>query len=452
MTNITKFIEEMNKTNSTNDKIATLTKYKEDVLVQRVLKMTYDKVSFVFGVTMKNVKAGSSENTRDLPWALDQLERLAKREVTGNAAIGLVENILESMSEDDREVIIKIIGRDLKINMGRTNINKVMKGLIIKPPYKRCDIGTEKNVKKNIDFSKRVYSELKMDGTYRSASVDGDDITIMSRSGNEDVFPIIEDEIRTINIDGYVLLGEMTLRNEQDRSKGNGIINSITEREEKQDDIIFTVWEIVPVEEYMLDKKEIKVLKKENKLIKYGESFSKLEKLLTEANLSNVKLIEYKLINNMREAYEHFQEVTERGDEGTVIKSEDMVWEDGTSKMQLKVKLVISAEVRCTGFIEGTPGTKREKTFGSIAFENDEGTIKGSTSGFTDAQLEDFNSRRDELIGRVFEVEFNDITKARNSETYAFSHPRFIEFRNDKNSTDTLERCFEMKEMAMNIE
>ena len=28
-----------------------------------------------------------------------------------------------------------------------------------------------------------------------------------------------------------------------------------------------------------------------------------------------------------------------------------------------------------------------------------------------DKQLDDFNSRRDELIGQVIEVEFNDITK-----------------------------------------
>jgi hypothetical protein len=34
MTNIPKFIEEINETNSTNDKIATLTKHKDDKLVQ----------------------------------------------------------------------------------------------------------------------------------------------------------------------------------------------------------------------------------------------------------------------------------------------------------------------------------------------------------------------------------------------------------------------------------
>jgi ATP-dependent DNA ligase len=141
-----------------------------------------------------------------------------------------------------------------------------------------------------------------------------------------------------------------------------------------------------------------------------------------------------------------------QGLEGGIIKDWSLIYKDGTAKKQLKLKLVISAEVRVTGFIEGKKGTKRENTFGSLIFENDEGTIKGSTSGFTDKMLEEINSNRDSWIGRVIEVEFNDITKSRDSETYAFSHPRFIADRSDeKNSTDTLERCQEMKEMAMNL-
>lgn len=48
----------------------------------------------------------------------------------------------------------------------------------------------------------------------------------------------------------------------------------------------------------------------------------------------------------------------------------------------------------------------------------------------------------------------NDITKARDSETFALSHPRYDEIRTDKNSTDTLEtleRALELKEIAMEL-
>ena len=48
-------------------------------------------------------------------------------------------------------------------------------------------------------------------------------------------------------------------------------------------------------------------------------------------------------------------------------------------------------------------------------------------------------------------VQFNDLTKSRDNDYYALSHPRFICFRDDKNCTDTLERVQEMKEMAMSL-
>lgn len=52
----------------------------------------------------------------------------------------------------------------------------------------------------------------------------------------------------------------------------------------------------------------------------------------------------------------------------------------GTSKEQLKIKLKVGVEVRCTGFLEGAKGTKYEGKNKVITFENDEGTIKGQCS------------------------------------------------------------------------
>ncbi len=440
-------INEINADNGSNYKMDVLRKHKDNKLLQRVLKMTYDKVSFTYGISMKNIN--TSENyasDMSLEWALDMLENnLSTRKIRGNAAIELLEDVFANLDEDNSKIIKGVINRDLRINMGRSNINKVFKNLIVKPPYQRCDIGTAKNVEKNINFNKKVFSQVKMDGTYRSASVQ-DEITIMSRSGQEDAFPLIEKELSKLPKD-YVYLGEMTLRGEQDRSKGNGLINSDNP---PHDDIIFTIWDMIPITEYSMDKEQIKISTKNGTMSKYGDRLQKLENAL-KGEFNNIELIEYEIISNMKEAYEHFQKITKRGDEGTVIKTEDMTWKDGTSKQQLKVKLEIDAEVRITGFIEGTKGTKREKTFGSITFENDEGTIKGSTSGFTDKQLEDFNSRRDELIGKIITVQFNDITKGRANDYYALSHPRFVEIRNDKSSTDKLERVLQNKEMAMNL-
>jgi ATP-dependent DNA ligase len=176
-----------------------------------------------------------------------------------------------------------------------------------------------------------------------------------------------------------------------------------------------------------------------------------LIKILKSRTPSKIKQVENHVVHNMRQVMNLVSQWMKRGDEGGVLKDASNIFIDHTSPTQLKVKLIIDADVRCTGFYEGTPGTKREKTFGGIEYTTDDGKIKGRTSGFTDKQLKEFNSKRDDLIGKIFTIEFNDITKSRDSDTYALSHPRFIEWRNDKTESDSLERVQEMKKMAMEI-
>lgn len=442
-------LKELRATNSTNEKIAILKKNINNDLLKRVLKMTYDKVAFSYGITTRNIRPDIIPTPyNDMCHALDALQfKLNTRAFTGNSALNLLECILDSLSEEDGDIIKMVIDRDLKLGLGRTNINKVFKGLIIKPPYSRCDVGTEKNIKKNIDFNGIVYSQLKADGMYKSA-VCNDTITIMSRSGNEDSFPLIEKEIEKLNCSGFVLLGEFTLIGEKERSKGNGLINSDNPPHEK---IIFTVWDILPLNEFRMDKKEIKTATKNGTMSKYSNRLFCLESMFEGKEFKHIQIIPYKTISSMTEAYEHFQELTKNGFEGTVIKSGDLTWKDGTSTQQLKVKLAIELEMRFTSYNEGNKGSKNEDYFSGINFENDEGTITGTVgvTSMTEKQRDWFHVNREQVIGSVFEVVCNDITKAKNKNTYALSHPRFSELRVDKTETDTLERCLELKQLAM---
>ena len=451
MMNVKEILDELNLENGSNYKIKTLKKYQDNELLKRVLKMAFDKVAFTYGVTNKNVKFNPNKrNVYTLDMALDFLaEKLATREITGNNAIYNLENIYEHLSVDDAKVLKMVIDRDLKINMGRTNINKVFKNLITKPPYTRCEIGTKENIIKNIDFSKKVYSQEKLDGTFRRAIIDGDNIEITSRPGIVTEFPIIENQIRTLNLDGYVLIGEMTLIGEKDRKKGNGLINSLKIPHEN---ILYTVWDMIPIQEFRLTKAEIKKAEKEKTLSYYEDRFEKLENILSNANLPNIRLVPYRIISNMSEAYKHFQEITKDGGEGTVIKSYDMTHKDGNSKKQLKVKLVIELDMRITGFTKGTVGSKNEDYFSGIEYSNDEGTIKGTVgvTTLTEEERDWFHENRESLLGRVMTLHCNDITQAKGKDYHSLSHPRYIELRT-KNETDSLVRALEIKDLAMEL-
>ena len=438
-TNITEILDEVNQENGSNYKIAVLKKYQDNEVLKRVLKMAYDRVDYIYGLTTKNVKDPVHKNVISIDQALEVLEMLNRRDVTGNTAIELVENTLSDLSPENAELFKKILDRDLRINMGKTNINKVFKNLIKKQPYMRCGIADSKALAK-IDWESGVMSQLKCDGTYRSFN----DGVFTSRSGKVQSFPKLEKMLEEVS-SKYVLIGEMTLKGEKQRSKGNGLINS---SDVPEDDIIYTIWDAIPIEEYQ----------SKNGKIPYYERIQNARAIVYQVDNPQIEIIPSKTVYSRKEAYEHFQEVTKEGLEGTVIKTQLNLWKDGTGKDQLKLKLEIDVEVRITGFTEGN--NKRAKTFGAITFENDEGTIKGQTSGFTDKQLDIIHKNRDKYLGEVMTVRCNDITKAKGSDTWALSHPRFIPdssqthpkfitIRDDKDTTDTLERVQLMKKMAM---
>lgn len=474
-------ITELNAENGSNYKMAVLKKHKDYSLLKKVLKMTYDKTSFKYNITMKNIIIDKKTIEHSLEDGLDLLERFHDKQFTGNAAKEILEQHLSRMSDLDADVISKILNRDIRINMGRSNINKVFKDLITKPVYQRCDIFTkdsEKNGKpvkgtfRKISFKNGAYLDLKADGTYREMSILDGNIQFHSRSGEEYFYPLILEDMQNMPEGRY--FGELTvelteellvsvidkLSNSKEdnsemieeitnnfnnglttlpRSLGNGLINS---DDVPHKNLMFDLWEYVTESEYYNAANKIKNVSQ----LSNRRDF--LITKLSENNSKYVKHIEFVVVYSPKEAMEKVSEWMNLGLEGGVLKNTQNVFRDGTHPEQLKMKLEIDLEVRVTGFTEGRKGTKRALTFGAMTFCTDDGKIVGRTSGFSDAMLEELNKNRENIIGKVFTIQCNDITKASTSETYALSHPRFKEFRDDKDSTDTLERALEQKESS----
>ena len=113
------------------------------------------------------------------------------------------------------------------------------------------------------------------------------------------------------------------------------------------------------------------------------------------------------IVKSIAEALALTKVYMSKGLEGGILKDFDYKFIDGTSLKQYKIKLQLDADMRITGFSEGTG--KRKEYFGALEFSNDEGTITGSCSGFTDQLMKQINSNRDAYIGKIITVEFNDV-------------------------------------------
>lgn len=474
-------LEELNLENGSNYKASVLKQYEDHDTLKRVLILANDKANYNFGVgkrSLEKIELCESDGLLDLNAALDILENeFCTRAVTGNAALSRLGYILSNANEEDSEVIKKIISRDLKINFGKTQINKVFKNLIKKPMYMRCDVYSKKTASK-IKFP--AFVQKKADGTYREFSV-GDVVSCNSRSGEDYVYPNLFESFNLFD-DGHYY-GELTVYaddkiigdiikkmesleqkgedssslrtvveeyNKTDgeyilpRKIGNGLINS---DDVPYDNLILELWDYVEPDDYNL------VFNKQKAKIKYGDRLQKLKDILSTNTNNKIRLIETEVVNSIADALDITSKWMKLGYEGAIIKNKDLVFKDGTSTEQLKLKLEIDCEMRFTEFVDGNIGSKNEKYFSAVKFQNDEGSIKGQigVTTMTEELRDWFHNNREQVIGSICTIQFNDLDKAEGHNYYALSHPRFIELRKDKDKTDTLDDVKKLREMASEL-
>ena len=429
-------LNELNESNSSNYKLDILKKYKDNSELKKLLELTYNRNKYNFNVSKNciikdNPGILESNGSKTVDELLSALEILGEGTIRGNEAHQFVCNHLKCLDNDNKEIFLNVLGRDLKIGLNVKSINKVFKNLIPKPNYMRCAVLSEKTLKK-INFP--AFIQLKMDGTYREIHVADGQVSGKTRSGEEYFNPVLFKEME--NFPNGFYTGELTIEGES-RFTGNGLINSLNPPYEK---ITFTVWDYLTDEDYL-----------EKSKTPYYSRFESLSEIIEKHKSNRVKLVPNHEVNSIDEALKYVSDWMEQGLEGGVLKDKNNVFKNGTSGTQLKIKLKVDAEMRITGFTDGTIGTKREGKIGAIQFSNDEGTIKGQCSGFSDEELDLFTKNKDNLIGRIISVEFNDLVKSENKDYYALSHPRFIEIRNDKDETDTLEKVIQLRDMAKSL-
>ena len=429
-------LNELNESNSSNYKLDILKKYKDNSELKKLLELTYNRNKYNFNVSKNciikdNPSILESNGSKTVDELLSALEILGGGTIRGNEAHQFVCNHLKCLDNDNKEIFLNVLGRDLKIGLNVKSINKVFKNLIPKPNYMRCAVLSEKTLKK-INFP--AFIQLKMDGTYREIHVADGQVSGKTRSGEEYLNPVLFKEME--NFPNGFYTGELTIEGES-RFTGNGLINSLNPPYEK---ITFTVWDYLTDEDYL-----------EKSKTPYYSRFESLSDIIEKHGSNRVKLVPNYEVNSIDEALKYVSDWMEQGLEGGVLKDKQNCFKNGTSGTQLKIKLKVDAEMRITGFTEGTVGTKREGKIGAIQFSNDEGTVKGQCSGFSDAELDEFTKNKDNLIGKIISVEFNDIVKSENNDYYALSHPRFIEIRNDKEDTDTLEKVIQLRDMAKHL-
>lgn len=440
---ILEIIQEIKADSSKNAKIAILTEHKDNELLQKALVACYDPNIQYY---LRKIPAYTPESGKDfgklnLDDAIASLERLTDRIVTGQKAIDYLTMLLENLSADDARVLERIIKKTMDAGFSGSTVNKVWKKLIPTYPCLLARPYNEKNIAKIVY---PAYSQLKADGMRSNAHITDGDIHICGRSGKT-VDLLSELDVDLLELAEYIdhpegnfVLDSELIVLEKDgtimaRKKGNGILNKAIKgkiSKEEASRVRVRVWDIIGAESFKAEKDSTP----------YSERFEMIEEAVNKyvilSKHCKISLIENIEVANLDEAEAHFAEMLTRGEEGTIIKNKDHIWEDKRPHGLVKMKAEEDCDLEVIGFNPGKG--KFTGMIGSIICTSSDRKVEVSISGLTDALRKEITDNANDWIGRIVEVRYNERISSRDrTDTDSLFLPRFVELREDKDVADS---------------
>lgn len=416
-----------------------------------VLGMTYSPL-VTYGVrSLPHRNAASATDTAEFGDSTDVLLRdLSARALTGKAAIDAIQAELNRLSPESAELLKRVILKDMRAGFGDSTMNKVKKDWVPEFPYMRCSL--PKHVKLHEwDWKGGIISQEKADGMFFNIDhVSREEIAFKSRQGTPapaGCFPQVEKCLADNFIAGYQRHGEMLVERDGKilpREEGNGVLNSVMQGGSfaQNERPVLKLWDevslavIKPKGRYNLDYQS-----------RLAALIAQVKRLPADAA---VGLIDTRIVHSLAEAYAHYAELLKQGKEGTIIKKRSMIWFDGTSKEQIKLKLAVPFEVRVTGFVEGDQHGKNAGRTGSLATRSECGLVTFDVSIRGEKMRDDVDANKDKWLDSIITVEANGILPPKKEgDTHSAFLPVFLEQRLDKSVADTLEQIQEQFDNAI---
>jgi hypothetical protein len=430
--NINAFLNDLASNNSRIYKTEQLRKHAGDETLREVVRLALDPFTQFYQRKIPVYSRDPKFNTMTLGFAIGQLYGLSSREVTGNAAIEFLKNLLSSLDSDDAKVIERIIDKSLDCGVQVSTANDVWPGLINEYPCMLCSPFEQKLIDK-IKFP--AYAQMKMDGMRFNAIVREGKVEFRSRNGKQiHLLGHLEKEFAALAGDvDCVFDGELLVMLEgdhqfADRQTGNGILNKANKGtiSDKEAALVHaTVWDVIPYL-YFTDG---------HCPVPYATRFSSLGDLVSKQSSKDKRiwLVASEIVETYEKAQEIFNEYLSLGYEGIILKDGSGVWEDKRAKHQIKFKGELECDLKIVAVEEGTG--KYAGLLGAIVCESADGIVKVNVgSGFNDAHRK--NLKEKDLLGKIVAVKYNARIKNKQGEESLFL-PIFIEVRDDKDVADT---------------
>ena len=418
----------------------------------------------VFGLKKCPEPAVYASVDADADVFFELLDRLARRDLTGNAARDTACVILGNYTEDTAKYLKRILDKDPKAGFSESTVNKVFPGLV--PVFKAMKgEKVEDKKKKNkdgsvtttpFDFEKNIglpaRIEIKHDGLRSIVFSGGKNQPVMyfSYEGRiqEQWQGLFDDEVNAlaeahgcpIVLDSEVE-GENFLETIKAKKEGNDLGKSNLRL--KAFDIIDRAdWDAMSCTQTQQERSDL------------------LAELLEKTKPTKIVQTVYKICHSVAELKAFHADAVEQGYEGTMVKKVHGLYEWKRSSNWWKWKPVMTVDLTVVGFYEGKKGTKNEGSLGGLILEGTDENgkkVKTDCGGFKlrDGLLIDWMksigidtkntkdlislvraeiwNNQEKYLGLVAEIEGQELSLAEDSDdVYSVRFPQFKRWRFDK--------------------
>lgn len=436
MTTILSILNELESTTKSKEKLEILKNHTNNELLKRVLFMALNPSTNYYIKDIPDAVSKPTHEAKFIEWGLDEIQKLSNRELTGNDATDHLKVVLESVSSEDATVLKRVVLKDLRCGVGASTTNKAFSGLIPEYPYCRCSLLSD--LKTNNLFSGYL-SQLKLDGEFININVtENNEVEYFTRNGNSFNSPYFEKISNALlkidSLRNHQLHGELLVKRNGiilPREEGNGMLNSLLSGGVLENDcyLFLVLWSYVPLDA---------VKPKSADTRPYKEVYNNLLTMFAGVDKSIIDIVETEIVYTENDVRKMYSRVKESGGEGLVIKDPNMVWKDGTSRQQFKIKTEFVVELEIIGFTKGN--NKFSETFGSIMMKSADDLLFVDVSGIKDDVRKYISDNRESFIGKIASVKSNAICNNKAIEgKYSLFLPRLVEIREDKNTANTFE-------------
>lgn len=411
-----------------------------------------------------SVKDVAAESYTDF---LSMLDKLAARELTGDAARNAVTLALSDFDQDSQDYLVRVIDKDLKAGFSADTFNKVVlaRGLggdledAMKVITKKLKDGGINQFKDNSNFKYLIPSfevmladkcddiedfekyitfpcqaDFKYDGERTIAIVKADEIVYYSRSGKEatHVNGLFDDDLRTL----HNTMGKVDFILDGERCSDLGFTDTVNAKKAGNDEakanLRFRAFFLMTLEDWLNQKTNITM----------RQNRDSLQHLLTMTGVKKIILSEGREVKDYSDMIEYCNDAIDlpenaaRKIEGLILKNWDSVYTWDRTFAWTKVKRFYDVDARIVGFYPGRPKSRLADTVGGVncvAFlESGERVEFNVGSGFSDEDRADMKANPKKWLDSVHVIKYQEVCRSKSKDVASLRFCTYEHSRDDK--------------------